>query len=102
VPNSFHSIRIDLQEVATRNDAARHIIAGFSDALPTLAGYWQTIITALADTAALSAALTRARLDHANLLASARATLSAHDEGEADPLSYLRDELGEQTERESR
>ncbi len=91
---------IDLQEVANRNDAARHIIAGFSTAMPTLADIWRYLETALNDTLALSAEITRltaelrdTRLDRANLLAAARATLGASLEGESDPLSYLRDEL---------
>jgi hypothetical protein len=33
------------------------------------------------------------RMLYANLLAAARAALAAEDEGEADPLYYLRDEL---------
>lgn len=37
--------------------------------------------------------LTAARLRAANLEAAMRAALSAHDDGEPDPLSYLRDEL---------
>jgi hypothetical protein len=100
VPNTSPDYSIDLQEVANRNDSARHIIAGFSTAMPTLAGIWRHLETALNDTPVLSAEITRltaelsgARLDRANLLAAARATLSASLEGEPDPLSYLRDEL---------
>jgi hypothetical protein len=33
------------------------------------------------------------RLDRANLLAAARATIGAYLDGESDPLCYLRDEL---------
>jgi hypothetical protein len=91
---------VDLQEAATRNHAARHIIAGFSTAAPTLAEIWQQLEAALADTPALSAEITRlraelagTRLDRANLLAAARAVITAHLDGEPDPLSYLRDEL---------
>ena len=36
------------------------------------------------------------RLDRANLLAAARATIAAHHDGEPDPLAYLRDELNVQ------
>ncbi|GAB3979223.1 hypothetical protein GCM10029978_074030 [Actinoallomurus acanthiterrae] len=93
------SIRPDHQEVITRNDTARHIVAGFSDALPTLARYWHTLDTALSDTAKLAGALKSLRLDYANLLAAARATLSAYADGETDHLAYLRDELHVQTER---
>ena len=91
---------VDLQEAVTRNHAARRIVAGFSSALPTLAEIWQHLETALADTPALSAEITRlraelrdTRLDRANLLAAARAVISAHLDGEPDPLSYIRDEL---------
>jgi len=40
--------------------------------------------------------LTLAGLDHANLVAAARATLTADHDGETDPLWYLRDELADQ------
>ena len=91
---------VDLQEAATRNHAARRIIAGFSTAAPTLAEIWRQLEAALADTPVLSAEITRlraelagTRLDRANLLAAARAVITAHLDGEPDPLSYLRDEL---------
>jgi hypothetical protein len=103
VPNPSHQNRIDLQEVNTRNRNARDIIAGFSDATPTLADIWQYVETALADTPQLAAEVTllRAqladgRLNRANLVAAIRATIAAHHDGEDDPLSYLRDELHEQ------
>lgn len=91
---------VDLQEAATRNHAARRIIAGFTTALPTLAEIWRQLEAALADTPALATEITRfraeladTRLDRANLLAAARADITAHLDGEPDPLSYLRDEL---------
>jgi hypothetical protein len=97
-PRSYS--RIDNEEIAARNQAARHMIAGFSAEMPALADFWRHLDTALADNLALSAELTRlgtdlaaARLDMANLLAAARATLAAHTDGEADPLYYLQDEL---------
>lgn len=84
----------------TRNTAARQIIAGFSTAAPTLAEAWRYLQSALTDVSDLAAEVTRlsadlvaARLDRANLLAAMRAALAAHADGEADPLSYLRDEL---------
>jgi hypothetical protein len=90
----------DLQEVSTRNDHARRIVAGFASAMPAIAGIWQDIDGALTDTAALSADITRlsaelhdTRLDRANLLAAIRAALTAYADGEPDPMSYLRDEL---------
>jgi hypothetical protein len=100
VPNTWPDSSTDPQEVANRNDTARHIIAGFSAAAPTLAEIWQHLEAALADAPMLAAEITRLRdelagirLDRANLLAAARAVVSAHLDGEPDPLSYLRDEL---------
>jgi hypothetical protein len=100
VPNALPDSSIDLQGVANRNNAARHIVAGFSADMPTLAEIWRYLEDALNDTPVLSAEITRltaelreARLEHANLLAAARATLGAALEGESDPLDYLRDEL---------
>jgi hypothetical protein len=97
--------RTDLEEIAARNQTARQIVAGFSTVTPTLAEIWRTLEAALADTPALSAEITRlrdelagTRLDRANLLAAARAVISAHLDGEADPLSYLRDELAARTQ----
>ena len=92
--------RIDLEEIAARNQTARHMIAGFSAEMPVLADFWRHLDTALADNLTLSAEVARltaelaaTRLDRANLLAAIRATLAAHADGEADPLYYLRDEL---------
>ena len=91
---------IDHWEVTTKSQTARHMVARLSTAIPTLADIWQYIDTALADTPTLSAEVTRlrtelddTRLDRANLLAAARATISAYLDGESDPLCYLRDEL---------
>ena len=92
--------RINLDEIATRNETARRMIAGFAAEMPSLADFWRGVESALADTAVLSnevfrlsAEATGARLDAANLLAALRATLAAYADGEADPLWYLRDEL---------
>jgi len=100
MPNTHPNPQIDLQQISTRNDQARHIVAGCASALPTLAVMWRHLEAALADAATLaaqvaplSAELERTRLDRANLLAAMRATLAAHADGEADPLWYLRDEL---------
>jgi hypothetical protein len=41
----------------------------------------------------LSGLLTVTRRDHHNLIAAARASLTAAADGEPDPLYYLRDEL---------
>jgi hypothetical protein len=100
VPNASRHSSINLPEVHARNDAARHIITGFAASLPVLADIWQYVTDALDDERALSAEITRlstelqdTRLDRANLLAAARATIAAYHEGEPDPLYYLRDEL---------
>jgi hypothetical protein len=92
--------RTDLEEIAARNQTARHMIAGFSAEMPVLADFWRHLDTALGGNLALSAEVTRltaelaaARLDVANLLAAIRAALAAHVDGEVDPLYYLRDEL---------
>lgn len=90
----------NLQEVTARNKTARHIIAGFATATPTLTEAWRHVEAALEDTPALAreirrlrTELARTRLGNANLAAAALATFAALREGEADPLMYLRDEL---------
>jgi len=92
--------RTDIEEIAARNQTARHMIAGFSAEMPMLADFWRHLDTALTDNLTLCAEVTRldaelaaARLDVANLLAAIRAALAACADGEADPLYYLRDEL---------
>jgi hypothetical protein len=87
-------------EVTTRNDIARDLMAGFAAVTPNLAGAWRYVDRALADVPATLAELGRARaeleavrLDRANLLAAIRATLSADDDGDDNPLGYLRSEL---------
>jgi hypothetical protein len=92
--------RTDLEEIAARNQTARHMIAGFAAEMPALAEFWRHLDTALAgnltlctEVARLNAELAAARLDKANLLAASRATLAAHADGEPDPLYYLRDEM---------
>jgi hypothetical protein len=79
---------LDLKEVRTHYRTA--VILG------TPAAMW----TALADVPALLAAIrhyravhTLTRTRYADLLAAARATLSADQDAEPDPLYYLRDEL---------
>jgi hypothetical protein len=104
MPNTPPHINIDLEEVTTRNDSARHIVAGFAAAMPTLADIWRYLEDAFNDMPALASEITRlsgelqdTRLDRANLLAAARATIAAYHDGEPDPLSYLRDELDART-----
>jgi hypothetical protein len=109
VPDTPSNIHIDLEEVTTRNETAHHIVAGFATAMPTVADIWRHIETALNDVPELATELTRlsselkdARLDRANLLAAARATIAAYHDGEPDPLSYLRDEVNAQIQVDSR
>ena len=101
--NSVSDTNIDLQEIVSRNDTTRHIIAGFSADMPTLSEVWRHLQAALADTPVLVTEVTKLsnelkeiRRDLANLLAAVRAALAAHSEGEADPLWYIRDELASQ------
>ena len=98
--DNSRNARIDNRKIAARSKAARDVVARLSTAAPALADIWQYLDTALADTPTLSAEVTRlraeldhTRLDRANLLAAARATISAYRDGESDPLCYLRDEL---------
>jgi hypothetical protein len=100
VQDTPSTITINLLEATTRADNARHIIAGFSLAFPTLAGLWRQLDDALADIPALTAEitglnarLTASRLDRANLAAAGRATITAYRNGEPDALAYLHDEL---------
>jgi hypothetical protein len=100
VTDTSRNTRIDHQEVTTRSNTARHMVTRLSTAIPALEDIWQYIDTALADAPTLSAEVTRlraelgqTRLDRANLLAAARATIGAYLDGESDPLCYLRDEL---------
>ncbi len=95
---------LDLQAIAVRNRNARHIVTGFSRALPTLTGMWRYLSAALADTSRLIAEVVRQRadlaavcLDRANLLAAIRATLAADRDGETNALGYLHDELADRS-----
>lgn len=84
------SNRIDpdtnLQEVASRHDTAAAVIDKLGRAL-------DTIPLLSAEITHLRRRLATTLNDLNNLLAAARATLSAHADGEKDPLYYLRDEL---------
>jgi hypothetical protein len=94
--NRARPVRNDLQEVTTRYDTARDLTAGLAGQYPI--EIWQHLLDSFADIPALTAEITRlrmdlahARLDRANLAAAALASIAAHDD--PDPLCYLRDEL---------
>lgn len=80
------SIDTDLQEAANRHDTATALVRKLSTAL-------DTIPLLSAEIVRLRRRLATTLHDLNNLLAAARATLSAHADGEEDPLYYLRDEL---------
>ena len=42
MPDTHPNPSIDLQQISTRNDHARHIVAGCASAMPTLTHMWQT------------------------------------------------------------
>jgi hypothetical protein len=91
---------INLLEVNTRAEHARHIIAGFSRGAPTLADLWSHVYDSLSDIPDLTTEitglrerLTAIRIERANLAAASRITVLAYRNGEPDPLSYLQDEL---------
>lgn len=69
----------DLQEASNHHDNAVTAL--------------RTIATALDTIPKLCVEIRRLRTRLADLVAAARATLSAHDDGEPDALYYLRDEL---------
>jgi hypothetical protein len=76
----------DLREVANRHDTATAVVHTLGRAL-------DTIPLLSAEIARLRRRLAVTRNDLSNLIAAAKATLSAHADGEEDPLYYLRDEL---------
>lgn len=62
----------------------------------TPAALWTALMNIpvlLAENRRLASLLIAARTEFANLLAATRATIHADDDGEPDPLSYLRDEV---------
>jgi DNA-binding transcriptional regulator YiaG len=76
----------DLQEAAHRHDTATAVVDALDRAL-------DTIPLLSAEIRRLRRRLAITLNDFNNLLAAAKATLSAHADGEEDPLYYLRDEL---------
>jgi hypothetical protein len=100
VPDKPHTSPINLLEVSTRAEHARHIITGFLRAAPTLSDLWRQVNDALSDIPILTAEivrlrawLTACRIERANLAAAARITIAAYHNGESDPLACLQDEL---------
>jgi redox-regulated HSP33 family molecular chaperone len=79
----------DLQEAANRHDTATAVVDALGRALDTI-----PLLTA--EIRRLRRRLVTTLNDLNNLLAAAKATLSAHADGEEDPLYYLRDELTSQ------
>ena len=100
MPNNATHSAIDIPKIMSRNLAARDIVSGFANAMPTLSVAWHHLQAALADTRDLAAEVTRlsaelafARRRPAHARAALRATIGAQRDGEADPLYYIRDEL---------
>lgn len=95
----------DLQEARIRHRHAQHLLTSHPTTrtpldTPARAAIRTALdhIPALCDESEqLRTLLHAARLDLANLIAAARATLTAHHDGERDPLYYLRDELSAQS-----
>ncbi|MBB5077775.1 hypothetical protein [Nonomuraea endophytica] len=92
-----------LQEVLSRNHTAVHLIATLARSTPAHAPIWEHLDTVLYDARALvvelshvHAELDKVRRSQANMLAAAQATLAAAQDGEPDPLWYLRDEVAAQ------
>jgi hypothetical protein len=93
---------INLHVIYVRNDSAFRVIAGFRAAMPAMSEIWEQVDRALADVPAMGAVIARltaevagTRMDRANLLAAMRATITAHADGESDPLWYIRDAIEE-------
>ncbi|GIH79810.1 hypothetical protein [Planobispora longispora] len=106
MPHSHPYPDHDLQEIIDRNHTARQLLTAFAHSTVILSDLWHLITAAIDDTpvlvteiARLRVEMARMRLSRANLIAAAQATLSAHADGEADPLFYLRDELSAQNAR---
>jgi hypothetical protein len=76
----------DLQEAANRHDTATAVV-------DTIARALDTIPLLSAEISRIRRRLATVLSDFNNLVAAAKATLSAHADGEDDPLYYLRDEL---------
>ena len=100
MPNAPQHVRINTQEVRHRHRTAKAILANLSESTPGLANPLHYLNTAIDDVPTLVVEINRlaselatTRLNLANLVAAARATLNSHRDDEPDPLYYLRDEL---------
>jgi hypothetical protein len=99
VPDASHNNKSDRpQEEPEQICSAPHRPKNITVRFP--ADVWRSLVEAFSDTPELTTEIKRlrnelanARLDKANLAAAARATINAHNDGEPDPLFYLRDEL---------
>ena len=100
-PNEPVDVQVDVQEALTSYTAAIQTIntrpvarlLRRADDRAAIAAALDTVPALCCEVHRLGTLLGLARLDHANLVAAARATLTADHEGETDPLWYLRDEL---------
>jgi hypothetical protein len=82
-------LRIDVTAIGSRHSAAVS-----ENTTPALRASADDVPALLSEVDRLWTQLARTRLRYANLVAAARATLSASQDGDdPDPLSYLRDEL---------
>ncbi|MGH3380291.1 MAG: hypothetical protein ACRDP6_36710 [Actinoallomurus sp.] len=100
MPHAPQHVRINIQEVRHRNRTAKAILANLSDSTPSFANPLHYLNTAIDDVPTLvmeikrlTSEVAKTRLNLANLVAAARATLNSHRDDEPDPLYYLRDEL---------
>jgi hypothetical protein len=84
--DTTHHSDADLQEATTHHDDASAVIRPIADALAL-------IPRLCAEIRHLRRRLAATLNDWHDLIAAARATLSAHADGEPDPFYYLRDEL---------
>ena len=84
-------LRIDTGEILTRIAGAQ--TTACRDCAANTAALAADTARLLAEIAWLCQSLMRSRQRAANLEAAIRAALGAHDDGEIDPLAYLRDEI---------
>jgi hypothetical protein len=89
---SMPPLSVDMDEIRSRlRDLAYADLCGSCELAASRAV--SDIARLMAQICELYAALGAGRLRSANLEAAIRAALGAYDDGEADPLGYLRDEI---------